>query len=123
MSARLPRVLGPLIVLASMVAPPALAQAPSELAQRALGHYQRGMSEYRSGHYDEAIEAFNRAYQVDPAPILVFNIAQAHWKKGDRELALEAYRRYLTLDPGAANRAQVEARIRELAVVEPTPPP
>jgi tetratricopeptide (TPR) repeat protein len=104
---------------------------PADLAQRALGHYQQGVSAYRSGQYEEAIAAFNRAYQADPAPILVFNIAQARWKKGDREQALEAYRRYLTLDPVAPNRAQVEARIQALAAapfaptsaVEPPPLP
>jgi len=125
MAARLPVVVGPLAVLifvtAARAEPP-----PGDLAQRALGHYQQGVSAYRSGRYAEAVEAFTRAHQVDPAPILVFNIAQAYWKKGDREPALEAYRRYLALDPRAPNRPQVEARIQELTAaraspVEPTP--
>jgi tetratricopeptide (TPR) repeat protein len=125
MTARLSMIVAALVIVA---AGPARADGPSaELAQRALGHYQQGVSAYRGGQYEEAIAAFGRAYEVDPAPILVFNIAQARWKKGDRELALEAYRRYLTLDPGAANRAQVEARIQELTAapspVEPAPLP
>jgi tetratricopeptide (TPR) repeat protein len=108
------------ILLSMMVASEAGAQEPSrELAQRAMSHYERGVSAYRNARYDEAIEAFNRAYAVDPAPILVFNIAQAYWKKSDRQPALEAYRRYLILDPSAPNRAQVETRIQELTGTAP----
>jgi tetratricopeptide (TPR) repeat protein len=112
-----------LAVLAPMIAAPeARAQAPTrELAQRALDHYQRGVSAYRGGDYEVAIQAFNDAYEVDPAPILVFNIAQAHWKLSHREPALAAYRRYLSLEPGATNRAQVEGRIAELTAAPAAP--
>jgi len=97
----------------------ALAQEPPrDITQQALEQYQQGMTAYRSGQYSAAIEAFTRAHALDPAPILLFNIAQAHWKKGNREEALTFYRRYLETAPDAANREQIEARIRELE----TPP-
>ena len=59
MLARLSMVAGPLAALVLLAAgAEARAQPPS--GQLALDHYQRGVSAYRSAHYDEAIEAFNR---------------------------------------------------------------
>lgn len=88
--------------------------AQAQRAQQAQEQYDRGVVAYNLERFDEAIAAFTRAYELDPAPILLFNIAQARWKKGENERALFYYRRYLEADPQAANRAQVEARMREL---------
>src|SRR5262245_61735798 len=95
----------------------AAAQRPaseSPSARAAKQQFELGERAYEQGRYAEAIEAFTRAHALDPAPILLFNIAQAHWKKGDPATALGYYRRYLEADPAAPDRAQVEARIREL---------
>jgi tetratricopeptide (TPR) repeat protein len=77
--------------------------------------YEQGAAAYNLGRFDDAIAAFSDAYEEDHAPILLFNIAQSHWKKGDHEHALFFYRRYLDADPRASNRATVEARIESLA--------
>lgn len=89
---------------------PALAGDPV----RARTHYDQGAAAYNLGRFDEAIAAFSDAYEEDHAPVLLFNIAQSHNKKGDGERALFFYRRYLEADPKASNRAQVEARIDAL---------
>jgi hypothetical protein len=102
------------------------AQPPPDAATRAKAHYELGVTAYGLGHYDRAVQAFTEAYQVDPAPILLYNIAQAHWKQGDRERAVTSYRRYLQADPGARNRAQIRSRIRALEAdlkKNPSPPP
>jgi tetratricopeptide (TPR) repeat protein len=110
-----------LIVLIGGLTPPARGQKRLDAATEAKAHYELGMTAYEVGHYDRAIEAFNRAYRLDPAPILLFNIAQAHRKKGDRTQAIDFYRRYLDGAPGAADREQVQARIRELEASDPKP--
>ena len=80
-------------------------------------HYEKGASEYNLGHFAEAISEFEKAYEQDPAPILLFNIAQAHRQSGNNERAAFFYRRYLEQDPNTDNRADVEKRIKDLELV------
>jgi tetratricopeptide (TPR) repeat protein len=98
--------------LAAVTMAGGIAQAGGE--DEAKIQYKKGTAAYEEGHFDEAVAAFTRAHELDPAPILLFNIAQAHWKKGDNQQALVFYRRYLDADPAGAERPRVEARIREL---------
>jgi hypothetical protein len=81
--------------------------------------FERGARLYSKGSYDEAIAEFEKAYQVAPSPILLFNIAQCHRHLGNKERALFFYHRYLEQKPRAPNRADVERHIAELdAAVE-----
>ena len=77
-------------------------------------HYEKGASECNLGHFAEAISEFEKAYEQDPAPILLFNIAQAHRQSGNNERAAFFYRRYLEQEPNADNRVDVEKRIKDL---------
>lgn len=80
--------------------------------------YDKGATEYNLGHFAEAIVNFEKAYELDPAPILLFNIAQSHRQSGDNEKALFFYRRYLEhAAPDASNRADVEKRVKDLEEV------
>lgn len=76
--------------------------------------FDSGVRHYNLGHFPEAIADFEKAYNVDPAPILLFNIAQSHRQLGDKERALFFYRRYLEQAPNAANKAEVEQRMKDL---------
>ncbi len=96
----------------------AAAPPSSEAAKKAARpHYEKGASEYNLGHFAESISEFEKAYEQDPAPILLFNIAQAHRQSGNNERAAFFYRRYLEQEPNAANRAEVEKRIKDLESV------
>jgi hypothetical protein len=77
-------------------------------------HFQRGAQAYALGHFEEAIAAFESAYKLDPAPILLFNIAQANRHLGRKERALFFYRRYLEQAPAAPNRADAQRHVAEL---------
>ncbi len=57
---------------------------------------------------------FEKAYDLDPSPIFLFNIAQSHRQLGNKERALFFYRRYLEQAPNAANRDDVERRMKDL---------
>jgi tetratricopeptide (TPR) repeat protein len=96
------------------------AKSPQDQARE---QYDRGVVAYNLERFDEAIAAFSRAYELDPAPILLYNIAQARWKKGEGERAIFYYRRYLEAAPAAPNRASVEARIQELERGQRQAPP
>jgi tetratricopeptide (TPR) repeat protein len=112
-SSRISGRLGALAVVALLCAGPAVAQPRDKYAQ-AKEAYERGTKAYTLGRFDQAIEAFSSAYELDPSPILLYNIAQSHWKSGNNERAVFFYRRYLEAEPKAENRERIEARIREL---------
>jgi tetratricopeptide (TPR) repeat protein len=76
--------------------------------------YEQGLSHYNLGEFDEAIKSFRAAYAIEPAPGLLFNIAQSFRLKKDYEQATYFYQTYLRLKPDAPNRADVEARLQEM---------
>jgi tetratricopeptide (TPR) repeat protein len=92
---------------------PAPAGAAGEKAT-AKRIYKKGVTEYNLGHLDEAIAQFEKAYELDPSPILLFNIGQAHRKLGHGDRAVFFFRRYLAENPGAKDRQKVEDAIREI---------
>jgi len=79
--------------------------------------YEVGLSAYNLGNFEEAIKAFSDAYAISAAPGLLFNIAQSHRLKKDYEKATYFYQTYLRLKPDAANRADVEQRLTEMAAL------
>jgi Tetratricopeptide repeat len=103
------RTLAAALLLASLTA-----RASDVDKKAARPHYEKGATEYNLGHFADAIAEFEKAYELDPAPILLFNIAQAHRQNGNNERAAFFYRRYLEQAPNAANRADVDKRIKDL---------
>jgi tetratricopeptide (TPR) repeat protein len=99
------------LLICAAAAAPGTARADTASAKP---FYDRGIVEYNLGHFAEAIVQFEKAYEQDRAPILLFNIAQAHRQSANPERALFFYRRYLENDPHAANRSDVEKRMAEL---------
>jgi tetratricopeptide (TPR) repeat protein len=86
---------------------------------RAAELYKKGMSAYAVEQYDEAIAEFEEAFKEEPAPGLLYNIAQAHRQAHRSAKAIVFYRRYLELEPAAADRAEVERLIQELESASP----
>jgi hypothetical protein len=122
----------PALALALLLsAAPAIAAPPVEPDRRAQAaeHYQRGVTEYNLGRFDEAIGELEKAYEIDPAPILLFNIGQAHWKAGRIDKAIFFYQRFLATAPkpltsDEARRAEeVRRRIREATEPKKSAPP
>jgi tetratricopeptide (TPR) repeat protein len=101
-------------------APPAPAPAPAPTADNdakkaeAKALYDKGLGHYNLGEWDQAIEAFRKAYAISSAPGLLFNIGQSFRLKKDYEQALYFYGTYLRLKPDAPNRSDVEARMKEM---------
>jgi tetratricopeptide (TPR) repeat protein len=89
------------------------------------------VAQYNLGHFSEASALFEKAYRIDPAPILLFNIGQCHRRLGNNELALFFYRQYLDQAPPNAQErpdvvkrvADLERSIREQADLKDKPPP
>lgn len=90
------------------------ASAETRGKQTAEAHYEKGMKAYTLGHFPEAIEEFEKAYEVRSEPIFLYNIAQSHRQNNNLQRAIFFYRRYLEAEPNAKNRLEIEKRIRDL---------
>jgi tetratricopeptide (TPR) repeat protein len=121
------------LAVAGTALPSAPAQAqPSERQRRdqkkaARGHYERGRAHHERHEYEQAIREYLLAYELQPSPGLLFNIAQAYLLSGDREKALEHYQAYLREEPEGdvadLARQRIEAIEGELAAEALETPP
>jgi len=87
--------------------------APAD-RKAAIELFKQSRAAYQAGRFDEAANLLRRAYALDPAPTLLYNLARALESDGDIDGAADAYRRYLEADPSAKDRAAIEKRIANL---------
>ncbi|MFZ5442146.1 MAG: hypothetical protein ACOZQL_19215 [Myxococcota bacterium] len=52
---------------------------------------------YKDNKYKEAAETLRQAYDLEPAPLYLYNIARAYDQAGELDFALEYYREYVGL--------------------------
>ena len=94
-------------------------------------HYQRATRAYDLQKYLEAIDEYQKAYEISGDPPMLYNIAQAYRLADQPAEAVRYYRRFLQRMPNARNREDVERKIadqeklaEQRKKVEPvTPPP
>jgi hypothetical protein len=101
-----------------LVSASAVAAEPSAEARRL---YAEGKAEYAQGHYAEAVSLFERSYALSESPALLFNMAQAHRLAGPDHCvdAVALYKSYLSAEPDAENKKEVEERIAQLGDCAP----
>ncbi len=73
-----------------------------------------GIAAQNAEDYGKAIALYLRAFSLDPHPLLLFNVAQAHRLAGCPQRAVPFYERYLTLDPEGAESAPARAALAEI---------
>jgi hypothetical protein len=93
----------------------ALSVSP-EAAREAKELTRHSMTEYDTGEFEKSLEDATHAFEIDPLPAFLFNIAQCqraqhHWEKAEF-----FYRRYLAHVPKARNRKTVEALIAAVQI-------
>jgi tetratricopeptide (TPR) repeat protein len=97
-------------------------------------HYQRATRAYDLQKYQEAIEEYQKAYEISGDPPMLYNIGQAYRLADQPTEAVRYYRRFLQRMPNARNREDVERKIADqeklieerrkaAAAVAPPPPP
>jgi tetratricopeptide (TPR) repeat protein len=121
------------LALSMAVAPLAHAAELSPAQKQEMKQlYERATRAYDVGKYNEAIEDYQKAYEIGGDPPMLYNIAQAYRLNDQPVEAVRFYRRYLQRAPGARNRDDVERKIAELektiedrrkAAAAATPPP
>jgi tetratricopeptide (TPR) repeat protein len=88
--------------------------SPEEADRKARALFQDGKQAFENGQYRDAWDYFRKAYLLSKRPELLYNVGQsADRLRMDRE-ALDAFRLYLEKLPNAANRREVENRVRAL---------
>jgi tetratricopeptide (TPR) repeat protein len=67
---------------------------------------------YRKKEYGDALRFLKKALLWDPDnPVVAYNLARVYERENEWEQAILAYRRYLLLDPDAAERNEVKAKL------------
>jgi tetratricopeptide (TPR) repeat protein len=87
---------------------------PSQASSRAQALFQEGRARYDVGEYDQAIARFREAYELEPAPLLLFNIGQAERRQGNCSRARDSYSGFIRLAPEAEQAEQAREYLREL---------
>jgi hypothetical protein len=72
--------------------------------------YETGTLLYDRGEFLDAAHEFERAYREQPKAALLYNIATAYDKAGERTKAVENYRKYVALMPNSPEVAVSKAR-------------
>jgi len=124
--------LASLLLAAFLVVVPRAARAQMTQAQKdeVKLHYQRATRAYDLQKYTEAIDEYQKAYEISGDPPMLYNIAQAYRLADQPGEAARYYRRFLQRMPNARNREDVERKIadqeklaEQRKKVEPVPPP
>ncbi|HEV3031547.1 MAG TPA: tetratricopeptide repeat protein, partial [Polyangia bacterium] len=102
--------------------------APDKDLKLAKESFEAAQTAFVREEYEEAADKFLNAFEHKPFPAFLFNAAVAFEKAKRLDQAKEYFERYLAIDPGANDAAQVKARIDALTKVlsppvAPPPPP
>jgi hypothetical protein len=101
------------VVGIGLVGSPVWAGDGDKVAARA--HYETATRMYEVREYGEALKEYKAAYIAKPDPAFLFNIGQCYRKLNQNDEALEFFQQYLKKTaPDDPNRAQVEARVRNI---------
>ena len=100
------RILGALIVAAAFAIAPAARAADN--TEEARAKFQEAEKAFNLGRFNDALAAYQAAYEAKPLPAFLFNIAQCYRNLGNYERARFFYRRYLALEPHSPDRRRVE---------------
>jgi Tetratricopeptide repeat len=121
------------MILLCLGAKEARAQLTPQQKQDIHVHYQQATRAYDLGKYQEAVDEYQKVYEIDGDPVMLYNIGQAYRLNDQAQESIHFYRRYLQRSPEARNRDDVERKIASLerlieerrkaaAAVAPPPP-
>jgi hypothetical protein len=105
------------MAICALAIQPAQAQ-PVDALKKAQSAFDQAQLDYLQGKYDEAAKGFQDAFNARQFPQFLYNVGASFHMKGKKasdpeayQKAVDAYRKYLTEDPKAADKAKVEKAI------------
>lgn len=81
---------------------------------KAKNHYHRAQSYKRLGEYQKAAEEFLKAYELYQDAEFYFNAAEMYRLAGDRDRAVEYFKKYLVAHPDGRVSQAAKASVEEL---------
>jgi len=99
------------MMLLAFGAKEARAQLTPQQKQEIHVHYQQATRSYDLGKYQEAVDEYQKVYEIDGDPVMLYNIAQAYRLNDQPQESIHFYRRYLQRSPEARNKEDVERKI------------
>src|SRR5688500_2507730 len=82
--------------------------------ERAMHLFEESRTHYDAGRFDTAAELLAEAYDLQPDPILLYNMARAYESGGRVQEAIDAYERYLSDAGNVRDRGAIETRLATL---------
>jgi tetratricopeptide (TPR) repeat protein len=77
--------------------------------------FERAQARFSEGRFDEARADYQAAYNLEPLPAFLFNIAQCYRNMGDYERAQLYFHRYTVREPRGPNRPAAERLAAEMS--------
>jgi tetratricopeptide (TPR) repeat protein len=120
-----------IVLAAALVSVPALAQNKGD-HDLAVALFNHSNEAYKKGDFKGAAADLEKAYALEPAPVLLYNLGRAYEGLGDTKNAIDAYERYVKAQPDAEDRGAIDSRLTTLrhqleletrASAPPPPPP
>jgi tetratricopeptide (TPR) repeat protein len=107
------------MLLAALALPagaqPAPGAPPAEDAkEKARVHFQKAKELHEKKQYGEAAAEYLEAYRYMPAPAFIYNAGQVYRLGGEKEKAVEHYKKYLELEPKGEGADDARQFIAEL---------
>jgi tetratricopeptide (TPR) repeat protein len=106
-----------LLLAALCAGVPPVHAANTAVAEQAKTLYEQGVAAFKAGDFPAAAAKFQNAYNLDPSPILLYNLVRATEKTGDATGAVKHYKTYLTRFPEAEDKSEVKRIIEVLEAV------
>src|SRR4051812_7619830 len=95
-------------------AAPAKPGAKTQEQKEADRHFKAGVALFKEAKYTEALAEFERAYEIAPHPLVLYNIAGCHRELSHYREAVTFYTRFLTDGKGVVPDARLTAAQGEL---------
>jgi tetratricopeptide (TPR) repeat protein len=86
----------------------------AQILEKARKRFQAGQEAYEQGRYEAALHDFQESHRLSKNPILYFNMAACEERLDHQQAAALLLHQYLSENPKAEDRVQVENRIRVL---------
>jgi Tetratricopeptide repeat len=105
--------LAPLVALA-LLAGPGRAFGQDTADDLARRHFESGVAYLQESDYDNALKAFEKAYELSKRPEILINIATVHERRNELDQAVASLEKYLEVAPEGDQREMVGLRIQNL---------
>jgi hypothetical protein len=90
-------------------------QAPDRFTRAAGEAFAAAFEADQRGDLPAALGLYQKAFQISPHPSTIYNIGDVQRRMGKLTDAIKSFETYLVLSPKAADRAEVEALVAQLA--------